>query len=73
MKVERLLQLILEGKASRDSAAELDRSKRTIDVHRKNIMRKLEAGGPVDLIRRALGMGLAGSHECDEDFATQDQ
>lgn len=68
-----VLQLILEGKTSRDIAAELHRSKRTIDVHRKNIMRKLEAGGPVDLIKRALGMGLTGSHECDEDSTTQDQ
>lgn len=60
-----VLQLILAGKTSRDIAAELHRSKRTIDVHRKNIMRKLDACGPVDLIKRALGMGFSNPHERD--------
>lgn len=54
-----ILQLVLAGKTSYDIAAELHRSKRTIDVHRKNIMRKLQATGLVDLIRRALEMGFA--------------
>jgi two-component system response regulator FixJ len=54
-----ILQLILAGKTSYDIAARLHRSKRTIDVHRKNIMRKLQATGLVDLIRRALEMGFA--------------
>ena len=61
-----VLQLILAGKTSRDIAAELHRSKRTIDVHRKNIMRKLDACGPVDLIKRALGMGFSNLHERDD-------
>lgn len=60
-----VLQMILAGKTSRDIAAELHRSKRTIDVHRKNIMRKFEACGPVDLIKRALGMGFSSRHERD--------
>ena len=54
----RILQLILAGKTSQDIALELHRSKRTIDVHRKNIMRKLCASSPVDLVRRAMGMGF---------------
>jgi FixJ family two-component response regulator len=54
-----VLQLILGGRTSQDIAQELHRSKRTIDVHRKNIMRKLEASSPVDLVRRAMGMGFA--------------
>jgi FixJ family two-component response regulator len=54
----RILQLILAGNTSRDIADELNRSKRTVDVHRKNIMRKLGATSPVDLIKRALEMGL---------------
>jgi FixJ family two-component response regulator len=56
-----VLQLILAGRTSRDIAIELHRSKRTIDVHRKNIMRKLEASSPVDLVRRAMGMGFSQS------------
>jgi two-component system response regulator FixJ len=54
-----ILQMILDGKTSYDMADELHRSKRTIDVHRKNIMRKLQAADLVDLIKRALGMGFA--------------
>ncbi len=53
-----ILQMILAGKTSFEMADELHRSKRTIDVHRKNIMRKLQATGLVDLIKRALGMGF---------------
>lgn len=61
-----VLQLILAGKTSRDIAMELHRSKRTIDVHRKNIMRKLQAGSTVDLIKRALGMGFADEQQSDD-------
>jgi len=61
-----ILQLILAGRTSYDIAAEIHRSKRTIDVHRKNIMRKLQATGLVDLIKRALGMGLGGQQEATE-------
>ena len=53
-----ILHLILTGMTSHDIAAKLHRSKRTIDVHRKNIMRKLQATGFVDLVKRALGMGF---------------
>ncbi|MEN6337116.1 MAG: response regulator transcription factor [Phycisphaerales bacterium] len=60
-----ILQLILAGKTSQDIAAHLHRSKRTIDVHRKNIMRKLQAASLVDLIKRALGMGLIDDAESD--------
>jgi FixJ family two-component response regulator len=58
-----ILQAILAGKTSHDIAAELHRSKRTIDVHRKNIMRKLQATGLVDLIKRALGLGFSDQPE----------
>ncbi len=58
-----ILQLILAGRTSYEIADDLHRSKRTIDVHRKNIMRKLQATGLVDLIKRALGMGFAEQQE----------
>jgi DNA-binding NarL/FixJ family response regulator len=61
-----ILQLILAGKTSQDIATHLHRSKRTIDVHRKNIMRKLQACSLVDLIKRALGMGLVDGAEADD-------
>ena len=58
-----IVQLILAGRTSYDIAAELHRSKRTIDVHRKNIVRKLQATSLVDLMKRALGMGFAEHRE----------
>lgn len=58
-----ILQLILAGRTSYEIADDLHRSKRTIDVHRKNIMRKLQATGLVDLIKRALGMGFTDQQE----------
>jgi len=54
-----ILQLILGGKTSYEMAADLHRSKRTIDVHRKNIMRKLHATGLADLIKRAWARGFS--------------
>ena len=68
-----ILQMILAGKTSYDMADELHRSKRTIDVHRKNIMRKLQATGLVDLIKRALGMGFADYPEQMQDQRQQDE
>jgi len=62
-----ILQLILAGKTSQDIAAHLHRSKRTIDVHRKNIMRKLQVCSLVDLIKRALGMGLIEDSESERE------
>jgi DNA-binding NarL/FixJ family response regulator len=61
-----IIQLILAGKTSQDIAIHLHRSKRTVDVHRKNIMRKLHACSLVDLIRRALEMGLANEPDSGE-------
>ena len=66
-----ILQLILAGKTSIDIAAELHRSKRTIDVHRKNIMHKLQATGLVDFIKRALGMGFTEQPDPGEDRPDQ--
>jgi two-component system response regulator FixJ len=60
-----IVQSILAGKTSQDIAANLCRSKRTIDVHRKNIMRKLQAGSLVDLVQRALAMGLGKEPGCE--------
>ncbi len=61
-----IVQSILAGKTSQDIAARLGRSKRTIDVHRKNIMRKLQADSFVDFIRRALAMGLTDESDSAE-------
>jgi FixJ family two-component response regulator len=62
-----ILQFVLAGETSHDMAAELHRSKRTIESHRKNIMRKLQATGLVDLIRRALAMGFSDQPQREPD------
>jgi len=54
-----VLQLILAGKTSHEMAAELHRSKRTIDVHRAKIMRRFQATNLVALIERALAAGFS--------------
>jgi FixJ family two-component response regulator len=68
-----ILQMILAGKTSFDMAEELHRSKRTVDVHRKNITRKLQATGLVDLIKRALGMGFVDYPEPLQDPRPRDE
>ncbi len=58
-KTERLvLHLILDGQTSPEIAETLCRSPRTIDVHRRNIMKKMNVDGLVDLVRQTLGKGI---------------
>jgi DNA-binding NarL/FixJ family response regulator len=52
-----VLKLIAEGKASKEIAALLGLSIRTVDNHRSNIMRKLNVSKSVDLVRHAISMG----------------
>jgi len=54
----RILSLVLAGKTSGEVATALHRSHRTVEVHRHNIMRKLQANGIVDLVKQALRMGF---------------
>jgi two-component system response regulator FixJ len=55
-----VLRHIAQGKTSRQIAKTLHRSPRTIEVHRRHIMRKLHASTIVDLVRAACAMGLLG-------------
>lgn len=48
---EKVLALILEGKISKEIAFMLNRSVRTIEVHRQNISKKLNAKNRVDLLK----------------------
>jgi len=49
-----VLALIVEGMTSREIAAQLGISRRTVEVHRTNIMRRLGARNVSDLFREAL-------------------
>ena len=58
-RAERIvLRLILEGIGNKRIAYILERSERTIEVHRSHIMRKLGVDNVVDLVKRATAMGL---------------
>ncbi len=54
----RVLQLILAGMTSRDMADTFHRSRRTVEVHRRNIMRKLGAANAAALVRQAAALGF---------------
>jgi FixJ family two-component response regulator len=58
-KTERhVLYLILQGCTTGRAARILHRSKRTIEVHRSHIMRKLNVDTMVNLVRRCARLGL---------------
>jgi two-component system response regulator FixJ len=57
-RTERIvLCLILEGISNKRVAYILERSERTIEVHRSRIMRKLGVDNLVDLVKKATAMG----------------
>jgi len=53
-----VLHHILEGKTSAETGNILHRSQRTIEVHRRNLMRKLGASNIVDLVRSCMSVHL---------------
>ena len=54
----RVLFHILEGKNNREVAHALNRSPRTVEVHRRHLMRKLNVNNAVELVRRAADLHL---------------
>ena len=66
----RVLELILEGRNSREIATLLHRSPRTVEVHRSHVMRKMGASNVVELLRRAADMGLLGPNSPGPDSET---
>jgi len=54
-----ILQLVAEGKTSKDIAIDLDLAVNTVHVHRNNIMKKLDLHTQAELIRFALKEGIA--------------
>ena len=55
----RVLKQVIDGKTNKEIASLLNRSRRTIEVHRAAAMRKLGADNRIDLVIRATTMGLA--------------
>ena len=53
-----MLQLLAEGKSSKQIAAELHVTVRTVESHRWNVMKKLGLHSLADLVKYALREGL---------------
>lgn len=66
----KILQIVMDGKSNQEIATILNRSVRTVEVHRTHIMRKLGVGNLVDLVKRVTTMKLVDieeKHPPDED------
>lgn len=55
---EEVLQLLAEGRTSKEMALELNISVRTVDTHRKHIMEKLSVQSVAELVKWAIRHGL---------------
>jgi two-component system response regulator NreC len=53
-----ILQLISEGKSTKDAAAQLNLSVKTVETHRMNIMRKVGVNSVAELTKYAIREGL---------------
>jgi FixJ family two-component response regulator len=53
-----VLQRIIEGKANKVIAVELDISVKTVEAHRAKVMEKMAADSVADLVRRIIGFSL---------------
>lgn len=53
-----VLRLIASGRSNKEMATELDISRRTVETHRGNLMRKLSIHSVAELTRLALEQGL---------------
>lgn len=54
----KVLRLIIMGKSNKEIAKLLHRSIRTIENHRAHLMKKLDVDNSVELVKRAITMGL---------------
>ncbi len=54
----KILYQVLDGRNSREIAAALHRSPRTIEVHRRHLMQKLGAANIIELLQRVADLGL---------------
>ena len=53
-----VLQLIAEGKANKETAAELHISVKTVEKHRQSLMDKLDIHDTASLTRHAIATGI---------------
>ena len=56
-----VLQRVIEGKANKVIAAELDISVKTVEAHRSKVMEKMAADSVAELVQRIIGFSLMGT------------
>jgi DNA-binding NarL/FixJ family response regulator len=55
---QKVHDLIILGRSTKEIARELGRGLRTVEDHRHEIYRKMDVNNPVQLLRKALGLPL---------------
>jgi FixJ family two-component response regulator len=68
MREHEVLELMIEGDSNKEIGRRLGISPRTVEIHRGNMMRKLNARSPSDAVRLAMYAGLDAVRE-DERLA----
>lgn len=58
VREKQILQLIADGKTNKEIARDLTLSNKTIESHRLNLMKKLDAHSGIELLKTALRMGV---------------
>lgn len=57
-KEKEILRLVVDGRQNKQIADSLDKSVRTVETHRFNIMKKLDVNNAVDMINKAIKENL---------------
>ncbi len=65
---QQVMRLLAEGRTCKEIGEELGISSKTADVHRANILKKLELGNNVELVRYAASIGLIDIARADTSF-----
>jgi DNA-binding NarL/FixJ family response regulator len=68
LREREILQLVVEGKSSIEAAKILNLSSKTVETHRSRLMKKLEVGDMVGLIKFGVQHGLVPIEQIDLDF-----
>jgi DNA-binding NarL/FixJ family response regulator len=53
-----ILRMVVDGKQNKQIAEQLDKSIRTIETHRFNIMKKMEVNNAIDMVNKAMKENL---------------
>jgi DNA-binding NarL/FixJ family response regulator len=71
LREREILQLVVEGRSSIEAAKILGLSPKTVETHRSRLMKKLEVGDIVGLIKFGVQHGLVPIEKIDLDFGNK--